>query len=92
MNGRTGSTDDAAVVLEMAAGSEAALETLYDRYATSIFAAAILDSMPPLLTPDTGPSAMRSISGVIDDYAIWSRALSGDEVAAIDARAVPDSL
>jgi len=34
----------------------------------------------------------RSISGVIDDYAIWSRALSGDEVAAIDARAVPDSL
>jgi hypothetical protein len=33
----------------------------------------------------------RSISGVIDDYAIWSRALSGDEVAAIDATAVPDS-
>jgi Concanavalin A-like lectin/glucanases superfamily len=34
----------------------------------------------------------RSISGVIDDYAIWSRALSGDDVAAIHARAVPDSL
>jgi large repetitive protein len=34
----------------------------------------------------------RSISGVIDDYAIWSRALSGDEVAALQARAVPDSL
>ena len=34
----------------------------------------------------------RSISGVIDDFAVWSRALSGDEVAAIDARAVPDSL
>jgi hypothetical protein len=34
----------------------------------------------------------RSISGVIDDYAVWSRALSADEVAAIDARAVPDSL
>ena len=33
----------------------------------------------------------RSLSGAIDDYAIWSRALSGDEVAAIDARAVPDS-
>jgi hypothetical protein len=32
----------------------------------------------------------RSISGVIDDYAVWSRALSGDEIAVIDARAVPD--
>lgn len=34
----------------------------------------------------------RALSGVIDDYAIWSRALSGDEVAAIHARAVPDAL
>jgi hypothetical protein len=34
----------------------------------------------------------RSLSGVIDDYAIWSRALTADEVAAIDARAVPDAL
>ncbi|HET6149633.1 MAG TPA: LamG domain-containing protein [Polyangia bacterium] len=34
----------------------------------------------------------RPISGVIDDYAVWSRALSSDEIAAIDARAVPDSL
>ena len=34
----------------------------------------------------------RSISGVIDDYAIWSRALSGDEVAVLNTRAVPDSL
>jgi len=34
----------------------------------------------------------RAIAGVIDDYAVWSRALSADEVAAIDARAVPDSL
>lgn len=32
----------------------------------------------------------RSISGIVDDYAIWSRALSPDEVAAIDARGVPD--
>ena len=32
----------------------------------------------------------RSLSGVIDDYTIWSRALSDDEVAAIDAAAVPD--
>lgn len=39
MNGREGVTDDAAVVLRMAAGSEAALETLYDRHATAIFAA-----------------------------------------------------
>src|SRR3954452_16775333 len=37
--GRWDPTDDAAVVLEMAAGSEAALETLYDRHATAIFAA-----------------------------------------------------
>jgi RNA polymerase sigma-70 factor (ECF subfamily) len=39
-NGREGSTEDAVVVLRMAAGSEAALETLYDRYAGAIFAAA----------------------------------------------------
>ena len=38
-NGRWDPTDDAVVVLEMAAGSEAALETLYDRHATAIFAA-----------------------------------------------------
>ena len=35
-----GPTDDAVVVLRMAAGSEAALETLYDRYGSAIFAAA----------------------------------------------------
>jgi len=29
---------------------------------------------------------------VIDDFAIWSRALSADEVAAIDARVVPDGM
>ena len=33
----------------------------------------------------------RSLSGVIDDYAIWSRALTADEVAAIDASTVPDA-
>ena len=33
MSGRGGPTDDAEVVLGMAAGSEAALETLYDRHA-----------------------------------------------------------
>jgi hypothetical protein len=31
----------------------------------------------------------RPISGTIDDYAIWSRALTADEVAAINAHAVP---
>jgi RNA polymerase sigma-70 factor (ECF subfamily) len=35
-----GATDDANLVRELAAGSEAALGTLYDRYGTAIFAAA----------------------------------------------------
>jgi len=34
----------------------------------------------------------RALSGIIDDYAIWSRALSSDEVAAIHVQRVPDSL
>ncbi len=34
---------------------------------------------------------MRPLSGVIDDYAIWSRALTADEVAAVHAQAVPDA-
>jgi hypothetical protein len=34
----------------------------------------------------------RSLSGVIDDYAVWSRALSPEEVAAIDAQQVPAPL
>jgi RNA polymerase sigma-70 factor, ECF subfamily len=38
-NGRTGPPDDAAIVGAMVGGSEAALETLYDRYAASIFGA-----------------------------------------------------
>jgi RNA polymerase sigma-70 factor (ECF subfamily) len=38
-SGRWDPSDDAGVVLEMAAGSEVALETLYDRHATAIFAA-----------------------------------------------------
>ena len=40
----------------------------------------------PISTLVAGLKAGRSISGVIDDYAIWSRALSADEVAAIDAQ------
>ena len=65
MNGRTGSTDDAAVVLEMAAGSEAALETLYDRYAASIFATAYR------LTSDRGTA-----EEVVQEtfLALWNRA------------------
>src|SRR4029079_7224057 len=38
-SGRWDPNDDAGVVLEMAGGSEAALEALYDRHATAIFAA-----------------------------------------------------
>src|SRR4029079_6531748 len=38
-SGRWDPNDDAGVVLEMAARSEAALETLYDRHATALFAA-----------------------------------------------------
>src|SRR6478736_452639 len=72
MNGRTGSTDDAAVVLEMAAGSEAALETLYDRYATSIFAAAYR------LTSDRGTA-----EEVVQEtfLALWNRAETFDPKA-----------
>jgi Concanavalin A-like lectin/glucanases superfamily len=36
---------------------------------------------------DKGP---RPISGVIDDYAIWSRALTADEIGAIYAQPVPE--
>lgn len=34
----------------------------------------------------------RPLSGLIDDFAIWSRALDAEEVAAVSARVVPDSL
>lgn len=34
----------------------------------------------------------RPLSGVIDDYAIWSRALTIDEIALLNAIPVPDSL
>jgi hypothetical protein len=33
----------------------------------------------------------RPLSGVIDDFAIWSRALTVDEIATLNARAAPDS-
>src|ERR671928_1281778 len=37
---RSGSVDDAALVREVAAGSESALATLYDRHADGVYAAA----------------------------------------------------
>jgi RNA polymerase sigma-70 factor (ECF subfamily) len=72
MNGRRGPTDDADVVLRMAAGSEAALETLYDRYAPAIFAAAYR------LTSDRGTA-----EEVVQEtfLALWNRAESYDAAA-----------
>ena len=72
MNGREGVTDDAAVVLRMAAGSEAALETLYDRYAASIFATAYR------LTSDRGTA-----EEVVQEtfLALWNRAETFDPKA-----------
>ena len=72
MNGREGVTDDAAVVLRMAAGSEAALETLYDRYASAIFAAVYR------LTSDRGTA-----EEVVQEtfLALWNRAETFDPKA-----------
>ncbi|HVT09457.1 MAG TPA: LamG domain-containing protein [Polyangia bacterium] len=56
--------------------------------------------LPQPIVPDGAPdltvghwisASDRPISGIIDDYAIWTRALNADEVAAINAEAVPDS-
>ena len=64
VNGRGDPTDDAAVVRRMAAGSEAALELIYDRYASAIFAAAYR------LTADRGTA-----EEVVQEtfLALWSR-------------------
>jgi RNA polymerase sigma-70 factor (ECF subfamily) len=72
MNGREGATDDVAVVLRMAAGSEAALETLYDRYASAIFAAVYR------LTSDRGTA-----EEVVQEtfLALWNRAETFDPAA-----------
>ena len=69
MTGREGPTDDAEVVLRMAAGSEAALETIYDRYAAAIFAAAYR------LTSDRGTA-----EEVVQEtfLALWNRAETFD--------------
>jgi RNA polymerase sigma-70 factor (ECF subfamily) len=72
MNGREGATDDAAVVLRMAAGSEAALETLYDRHAAPIFAAAYR------MTSDRGIA-----EEIVQEtfLALWNRAETFDPAA-----------
>jgi RNA polymerase sigma-70 factor, ECF subfamily len=72
MNGREGATDDVAVVRRMAAGSEAALETLYDRYAASIFGAVYR------LTSDRGTA-----EEVVQEtfLALWNRAETFDPAA-----------
>jgi RNA polymerase sigma-70 factor (ECF subfamily) len=72
MNGREGAADDVAVVRRMAAGSEAALETLYDRYASAIFAAVYR------LTSDRGTA-----EEVVQEtfLALWNRAETFDPAA-----------
>ena len=72
MNGQGRPTDDAALVLRMAAGSEAALELLYDRHASAIFAAAYR------LTSDRGTA-----EEVVQEtfLALWNRAESYDPAA-----------
>ena len=72
VNGRGGSADDAEVVLRMAAGSEAALEIIYDRYASAIFAAAYR------LTSDRGTA-----EEVVQEtfLALWNRAETFDPAA-----------
>ena len=72
VNGRRDPTDDAEVVLRMAAGSEAALETIYDRYASAIFASAYR------LTSDRGTA-----EEVVQEtfLALWNRAESFDSAA-----------
>jgi RNA polymerase sigma-70 factor (ECF subfamily) len=70
--GRHVPTDDAGVVLEMAAGSEAALETLYDRHAAAIFAAVYR------LTSDRGTA-----EEVVQEtfLTLWNRAETFDPTA-----------
>ncbi len=72
MNGRVDPTDDAEVVLRMAAGSEAALEIIYERYGPAIFAAAYR------LTSDRGTA-----EEVVQEtfLALWNRAESFDPEA-----------
>jgi RNA polymerase sigma-70 factor (ECF subfamily) len=72
MNGRGDTTDDAETVRRMAAGSEADLEIIYDRYGPAIFAAAYR------LTSDRGTA-----EEVVQEtfLALWNRAESFDPSA-----------
>lgn len=54
--------------------------------------ASILPGSPNLDVGRWGGLGARPISGWIDDYAIWSRALGPDEAALLNDRAVPNSL
>jgi RNA polymerase sigma-70 factor (ECF subfamily) len=69
VSGRHGPTDDAVLVLDLVGGSEAALETLYDRYAAAVFA------MAYRLTADRGIA-----EEVVQDafLTLWNRAESFD--------------
>jgi len=59
---------------------------------TSAMPASILPGAPGLDIGRWSGQGGRPLSGVIDDYAIWSRALGPDEAALLNERAVPDSL
>lgn len=69
VSGRHGPTDDAVLVLDLVGGSEAALETLYDRHAAAMFALAYR------LTTDRGIA-----EEVVQDVflTLWNRAESFD--------------
>jgi Concanavalin A-like lectin/glucanases superfamily len=58
---------------------------------SSVLPAAILPGEPNL---DIGrwTQGGRPLSGTIDDFAIWSRALGADEIAILNTKAVPESL
>lgn len=59
---------------------------------TSSMPAAIRPGGPSLDIGRWGGSGARPLSGLIDDYAVWSRALGPDEAALLSKTAVPDSL
>jgi hypothetical protein len=59
---------------------------------TSSMPASILPGAPNLDIGRWSGQGGRPLSGTIDDYAVWSRALGADEAALLNARAVPDSL
>jgi RNA polymerase sigma-70 factor (ECF subfamily) len=72
MDGRPPPTEEASIVQQVVAGSEAALEIIYDRYASSIFLAAYR------LTSDRGTA-----EEVVQEtfLALWNRAESFDAAA-----------